>query len=55
MVDREEINNVKQVLIKYILSGERPSPDEMLMMSESYKQVWDDNDGEFPDWASALD
>ena len=60
MPDHESLRKARELVVRNILAGERPEPDEMLLMSESYQKVWADHDAEpsdpdRPDWASVLD
>ena len=60
MSDREKLQQARKLIVRNILAGERPEPDEMLLMGEPYQKVWADHDAESndpdrPDWASVLD
>ena len=60
MSDRETLQQARELIVRNIRAGERPDPDEMLLMSEPYQKVWADHDAnshvpERPDWADVLD
>jgi len=62
MSNREILQNARSIIVRNILDGQRPGVDEMSLMSEPYRKVWEEHDtgiiekaALLPDWADALD
>lgn len=62
--ERETLQKARDLITRNILADERPEPDEMSLMSEPYKRVWEEHDNPPPDdlgssceedWADVLD